>query len=145
MADFSYFHCWSEDLAHGVHNLDGTVHTFKVLLTNTLPDVSADTVLADIVPIAEENGYSVATVTVDSSGQTGGNYKWVIHDISWTASGGSFGPYAFAVLYNDTPVSPNKPLIGFWDLGSSSATADGDTLKLDADPVTGTLQLNIPV
>jgi hypothetical protein len=49
----------------------------------------------------------------------------------FTASGGSFGPWRYAVLYNDTPTSPADPLIGWWDYGSSVTTQTGETVTID--------------
>ena len=49
----------------------------------------------------------------------------------FTAAGGSIGPFRYAVLYNDTPVSPANPLIGYWDYGSSVTLASGETFTVD--------------
>jgi len=140
MATFNKFNAFVEHLAEGVHNLQS--HTLKVMLTNTAP-VAANSVKADLTEIAAGNGYTAGgtTASVTSSAQTGGTYKLVLGDVVFTASGGSIGPFRYAVLYNDTPTSPADPLIGFWDYGSALTVANGETFNWDADPTTGVLTL----
>ena len=72
-----------------------------------------------------------ATVTITASSQASGVYSLVGNDVVITASGGSVGPFRYAVLYNDTPTSPADPLIAFWDYGSSVTLASGETLTVD--------------
>jgi hypothetical protein len=139
-ASFTKFHQFVEDRAHGIHDLSSD--TLKWALTNTAPNVSTDEVLADITQITAQNGYSAggAQATISSSGQTGGTYKLVIADTVFTASGGSFGPFRYAVLYNDTPTSPADPLIGYLDYGSSISVNAGETFTVDADATNGIFQ-----
>jgi hypothetical protein len=129
MADLTKFYIFPEHLAGGVHNL-GT-DTLKIALTNTAPDAAADTVFADITEISSGNGYTAggATVTINSSGQTGGLYSLVGTDVAITASGGSVGPFRYAVFYNSS--AANAELIGFWDYGSSITLADSKTFTVD--------------
>lgn len=140
MAAFNKFNAFVEHLAEKVHDLGAD--TLKVLLTNTEP-VAGNSVKADLTEISAGNGYSAGgvTPTISSSGQTGGVYKLVLADASVTASGGSIGPFQYAVLYNDTPSSPADPLIGWWDYGSEVTLADGESLALDFSAANGALQL----
>ena len=69
-------------------------------------------------------------MTTTSSSQTGGTYTLVLADLVMTASG-SVGPFRYVVLYDDTPTSPNKPLAGWWDYGSSITMANGETFTVD--------------
>lgn len=141
MASFNKFEQFVEDVAHKVHNL-GT-DTLKVMLTNTAPDTAADAVLADLTEITAANGYSAggSQATQSSSGQTTGTYKLVVGDVTFTASGGSIGPFQYAVVYNDTPTSPADPLIGWWDYGAPVTITDGNSFLVDTSAVNGILQL----
>jgi hypothetical protein len=130
MATFTKFDVFTENLAEGVHNLGS--NTLKVMLTNSAPLVT-NTVKANLTEISAGNGYTAGgtAVTVTSSAQSSGVYSLVGNDVVFTASGGSVGPFRYAVLYNDTPTSPADPLIAFWDYGSSVTLASGETLTVD--------------
>ena len=141
MTAFNKFDSFVEHLAEKVHNL--AADSLKVMLTNSAP-VAANAVLADLTEITPGNGYSAGgiAVTAASSAQTSGVYKLTLTDPSpITASGGSIGPFRYAVLYNDTPTSPADPLIGWWDYGSSRTLAAGESLALDFDGSAGVLTL----
>ena len=85
-------------------------------------------------------GATVSSVTVE---HTTGTVKCVSGgaDPSWTASGGTIGPFRYAVLYNDTPTSPADPLIGAWDYGSSITLQIGETFTVDLDGTNGIFTL----
>lgn len=144
MATFQKFNSFVEALAEKKHNLGAD--TLKVMLTNTAP-LATDTQYA--MPggisgneVANGNGYTTGgnTAAVTTSGQTGGTYKLVLGDpATWTATGGTVGPFRYAVLYNDT--ATNKELIGFWDYGSSITLAAGESFAVDFDPATGVLTI----
>jgi hypothetical protein len=139
MASFNKFNSFVEALAEKKHDLGAD--TLKVLLTNTAP-VATNSVKADLTEISAGNGYTAGgnTASVTSSAQTSGTYKLVLGDpATWTASGGSIGPFRYAVLYNDT--ASNKELIGWWDYGSSITLASGESFAVDFDPTTGVLTL----
>ena len=135
---FNKFNSLVEALAEKVHNLGAD--TLKVMLTNTAPSAS-NTVKADITEISAGNGYTAGgtAATISSSSQTSGTYKLVLADVVFTASGGSIGPFRYAVLYNDTATSDE--LIGYWDYGSSITLASGETFTVDFDATNGVLTL----
>lgn len=140
MATYNKFHAFVEALSEKVHNLGSD--TLKVYLTNNTPDAAADAVFADLAEITPGNGYTAGgnVATQTSSSQTGGIYKLVLADpATWTATGGSIGPFRYAVLYNSTTASGN--LIGWWDYGTSITLGAGDTFAVDFDPSTGVLTL----
>lgn len=139
MASFNKFYPFVEDLAKKVHNLNSD--TLKVMLTNTAPS-SANGVKTDITEISSGNGYTTGgnTATFSSGAQTSGTYKLILSDpATWTASGGSIGPFRYAVLYNSTTGSGN--LIGWWDYGSAVTLADGEQFTVDLDQSNGVLTL----
>ena len=140
MASFNKFNSFVENLAEGVINLQSDA--LKVVLTNTAP-AAANSVLADLTEISAGNGYTAGGVaaTVASSSQSGGTYKLVVDDVTITASGGSIGPFRYFVLIDDTPTSPAKPLIGWWDYGSSITLNDGESVTVDFDATNGVLQI----
>lgn len=141
MASYVKYQCFVEHLAEGVHNLGSD--TLKIALTNTTPNVATHTVLADISEISAGNGYSAggASASITSSAHTSGTYKLVLADVTITASGGTVGPFRYAVLYNDTPTSPANPLIAYWDYGSELTLGDGETFTTDFDATTGVLTI----
>ena len=139
MASFQKFNSFVEALAEKKHDLGSD--TLKVLLTNTAP-VATNSVKADLTEISAGNGYTAGgnTAAVTSSAQTSGTYKLVLGDpTSWTATGGSIGPFRYAVLYNDT--ATNDELIGFWDYSSSITLAAGESFAVDFDASTGVLTI----
>ncbi|MEM6362819.1 MAG: hypothetical protein AAF745_00220 [Planctomycetota bacterium] len=140
MVAFNKFQPFVENLAEGVHDLGAD--TLKVLLTNTAPAATSG-VAADLTEISAGNGYTAggASVTTSDSSQSSGTYKLTLADVVFTASGGSIGPFRYAVLYNDTPTSPADPLIGYWDNGSSETLDDGESVTIDFSATNGVLQI----
>lgn len=139
MAAFNKFNAFVEHMAEKVHDL--SADTLKVMLCLTAP-VATNSVKVDLTEIAGGNGYTAGgtTSTQSSSAQTSGTYKLVIADVTFTASGGSIANFRYPVLYNDTPVSPADPLIGWWDYGSTVTVLTGESFTVDFDATTGVLQ-----
>jgi hypothetical protein len=132
VSTFNKFQDFAEQLGKGVHQLHAAGHTLKVYLSNTTPDAALDAVKADLAEITPANGYpSGGTDVQNDYTETGGTGTLSGVDVVFTASGGSFGPFRYAVLYNDTPTSPADPLIGWWDYGSSISVNDGETFTVD--------------
>jgi hypothetical protein len=143
MASFSKFNQFVQDVCSGVHQLQtGTSHVLKVALTNTAP-TAANAVIADITQVASGNGYTTdgATVGTITGAQASGTMKVTGGtDPVFTATG-ALGPFRYAVLFNATPTSPLKPLIGYWDYGSSVTLASGETFTVDVDQTNGLFTL----
>jgi hypothetical protein len=129
MASYNKFNAFVEHVAEKVHNLGSD--TLKIMLTNSAP-IASNTVKANLTEITPGGGYSAGgeTVTVTASSQTSGTYKLTASDVVFTASGGSIGPFRYVVLYNDTPTSPEDPLIGWWDYASSVTLSAGETFTV---------------
>ena len=121
-----------------MHNLGSD--TLRILLTNSAP-VAANSVKGDLTEISAGNGYTAGgtAATTSSSAQTSGTYKLVLADVVFTASGGTIGPFRYAVLYNDTSASDS--LIGWWDYGSSITLATTETFTVDFDASAGVMTL----
>jgi hypothetical protein len=138
MATFNKFNSFVEAIAEKVHNLGSD--TLRVVLTNSAPSAT-NTVLANITEISNGNGYTTggASSAQVSSAQTSGTYKLVLTDVTWTASGGSIGPFRYVVLYNDT--ATNNELIGYYDYGTNLTITSGNSFTVDFDGTNGVLTL----
>lgn len=140
MAAYNKFDSFVSDLATKVHDLNSD--TLKVMLTNTAP-VAGNSVMADLTEIAAGNGYTAggSAATFVSGAQSSGTYKLVLNDVTFTASGGSIGPFRYAVLYNDTPTSPADPLIAWLDYGTSLTLTNGNSFTVNLDQSAGVFTL----
>ena len=125
MATWNKFNAWAENMVE-VANL-GT-DQFIVALTNTAPSAS-NSVLADITQISYTN-LSSRNLTTASASQTAGTFTLNFSDLTLTASG-AVATFRYVVIYDDTPSSPLKPLVGWLDYGSSITMANGETFLID--------------
>ena len=139
MAAFNKFQCFVADVSNKTHNLGSD--TLKILLTNTAP-VATNAVKADLTEISAGNGYTAGgnAAALTSSTQASGLYKLILaNPATWTAAGGSIGPFRYAALYNSTAAAGN--LLGYWDYGSAVTLASGETFTVTLDASAGVLQL----
>jgi hypothetical protein len=133
MASFNKYQKGVEALVEGIN---AGSDTWKIALSNRTPVVASDTGLASAVEISAGNGYTAGgnAATVSSSSQTGGTYKLVLNSPStWTATGGSIGPFEYAILYDAT----TDNLIGYWDYGSAVTLSDGESFSVVLDGTSG--------
>ena len=133
MASFNKYQKGVEALVEGIN---AGSDTWKVALSNRTPVVASDGTLADAVEISAGNGYTAGgnTAAVSSSTQTGGTYKLVLASpTAWTASGGSIGPFQYAILYDST----TDNLIGYWDYGSPVTLSAGESFSVVLDGTSG--------
>lgn len=130
MATQVKFHVFARDLGLGVHNLN--TDTFKVLLTNSAPSAASHAVKSDITEISAGNGYTAGGADIQNAfSATGGVGTMTATDVEITASGGTIGPFRWAVLYNDTPSSPTDPLMSYIDYGSEITLQAGEKFTVD--------------
>ena len=125
------FHCFWEDLAHGVHDLSSD--QLKLALSNTAPSASTDDEFADITEISSGDGYTAGgeDITLSSSSQSSGTYSYVASGtVSW-ASTGTMGPFQYVVCYNDD--AANDELIAYYTLSSALTLTVGDKYVLDVE------------
>lgn len=133
MASFNKYQKGVEALVEGI-NAGSDV--WKVALSNRTPVVASDTNLASAVEISAGNGYTAGgnTASTTSSTETGGTYKLVLASPStWTATGGSIGPFQYAILYDST----TDNLIGYWDYGSAVTLSSGESFSVVLDGTSG--------
>jgi len=111
----------------GLGGVNCNTDLFKVYLTNNAPSASGDDVIGDLAGISEENGYAAADIT-NLYSEASGTGTCTGTTVVWTASGGSFGPGRYVVMYDDTHAS--DILICWWDYGSSVTVNDGETFTV---------------
>jgi len=139
MATFNKFHCFVQDRGRKLHDLH--TDTLKVYLTNEQPTVgmtvyNANGGVADgPEEILAKNGYTAGGVDVENTyAQVSGVATLAIGAdkvlTGTTADDATgFGPFQFAVLYNDTAAAKN--LIGWWDRGTPTTVLLDETITLD--------------
>ncbi|MBL0710896.1 MAG: hypothetical protein JJV99_07785 [Colwellia sp.] len=128
MATGNKFECFVGDVGNQTHDLN--TDTLRVYLTNAVPSTSADSVKADLAEITAQNGYTAGGGDVQNAwSEAAGVGTLTGVDYEWTAAGGSFGPFQYVVLYNDTAASDN--LICWWDYGSALTVNDGEKFTAD--------------
>lgn len=133
MASFVKYQKGVEALMEGIN---AGSDAWKVALSNRTPVVASDAVLADAVEISAGNGYTAGgnAATTASSTQTGGVYRLILNSpATWTATGGSLGPFQYAILYDST----TNNLVGYWDYGSSVTLASAETFSVILDGTNG--------
>ena len=132
MAAYNKFQVTVENLLRGVHDLGTGQNDVKVYLSNVAPNAATMSVKADLAEIAAGNGYPAGGTTVSNDvTRTGGTARMTAQDVTWTASGGTIGPFRYTVMYDDTPTSPADPLISWWDYGSALTLQDGESFRVN--------------
>ncbi len=139
MNTFNKFNDFAAALGKKKHDFNNDA--LQMMLTNVLPTATM-VQFSDLTEITAENGYTAGGVSVPVTSWSGtdGIAKLVNDDAEITASGGTIGPFRYAVLYNSS--STGGPLIGWFDYGSELTLQDGHILALDFDPDLGTLTLS---
>jgi hypothetical protein len=127
MAAFQTFQSFFLKLGTKIINLD--TDALKIYLSDDAPNVAADTVKADVVEIANVNGYA-GPIDINAAYALSGGIGVLTSDASETvtAAGGAVGPFRYVVLYDSTVAG--GPLIGFWDYGAELTLNDTQTLTV---------------
>ena len=128
MATFNKFDAFAGDLASGLHDFRTAGDAIYVYLTSNAPNAATHTIKAELLGITEQFGYAAADITNDLTELTGTATLTGV-DVTWTAVGGAFGAFRYAVLYNETAL--DDPLIGWWDYGSSITVSTGESFTVD--------------
>ena len=131
MASFNKFNCFVQDVGQKVHNLNSDA--LYIYLTNAAPSAS-NTVYNTPADLSTAGGYTAgglqAFTSTQSYTQSGGlaTLTGTPTSVVWTATTG-FGPFRYAVLYNNTAASKN--LIGWWDYGSAISIPASGTFTVN--------------
>ena len=127
MATFNKIQGFIGYLGLGEVNLN--TDTFNVYLSNAAPSASADDVKTDIAEITIENGYTGPVDIQNTYSEASGTGTMVAVDVVITASGGTVGPFQYAVIYDDTHAS--DILMGWYDYGSAVTLNAGESFTVD--------------
>lgn len=135
MPTLTKFYSFVEAVHEKNHNLGSD--TLKWILTSDAPSLGWTQLSSVTGQLSTANGYTQndKTMTVTSSAQSSGLYTLIATDVTWTASGGSIGPFRYAILFNET--STNDLLIGYLDYGYLVTVANTQTFTLDFDATAG--------
>jgi hypothetical protein len=130
MVAYNKFNDFVEQIGLKIHNLN--VDQLKVYLSNELP-LATDTIKTDVAEITAVNGYpaggsDILNVWAENPAGTG---EMTGTDVVFTASGGSFGPFQYVVMYNEDTAAPLNALIGWWDYGSAISINDTETFTVN--------------
>ena len=157
MAAFNKFNQFVGDLGTKVINLNAD--NLFLLLTNAAPSAS-DTLVdtttstctvkstSNAAEIAAGNGYTKKGTQIGSSAysQSSGTGKLTGNAVTFTASGGSIGPFRYVVIFDDTSGSTStRSVVGWWDYGSSVTLADGESFKVAADTLGNNWSSSAPI
>ena len=127
MASYQKFQGWVGYLGLAALNLN--TNALNCYLSNAVPSASADDVKTDLLEITNENGYAAPEDTTNLYSETGGTGTLSGTDITINASGGSFGPFQYVPMYDDTHAS--DVLSNWWDYGSALTVNDGESFTID--------------
>jgi len=114
--------------------IDFSGDTFKIILMQSgfTFDKDAHHGYADVSAseLAAGNGYTTGGNTLSGVAVTENDttdlteITW--NNVSWTASLGAIGPTPGAIIYDDTPTTPQAdPIVGYIDFGSDQTEPDG--------------------
>ena len=120
----------------GDGKVDLDTDTLKIILMNTTFsfDKDADATLSDVTSdqLSTGNGYTQNDETLSnvaiSEDDTNDRMQMTCDDVTWTASGGSFGPTGAAIIYDDT--TSDDTVVGCIDFGDDYTITDGSSIVI---------------
>jgi hypothetical protein len=143
MATYNKFNLMTQDVCEGAHDFASGGATYKVMLTNTAP-VATNHLYGDISgnEVANGGGYTTGGISSAMSDiSASGTEKVLATNVTWTGSGGGMGPFRYAVIYCSSQTTPLKPLVCWFDYGSSISLNSGDTFAVSFDATNGLFQM----
>jgi hypothetical protein len=116
------------------NSIRATLHT-----STWTPNVVTNEVKADATnELTTANGYTalgqVLTCSIPDETEP---INFVVADFSWTATGGSIGPFRYCAVWNDSTTTPADVLIGYIDVGGDTTITVGNTITFDCDQTNG--------
>jgi len=139
MVAFNKFNLFTQDLTQAKHTFASGGQTFNVMLTNTAP-VATNHLYADVsgTELANGGGYTTGgTASAMSDSSASGVEKVLATNVTFTGSGGGMGPFRYVIVYNVTQATPLKPLVCWFDYGSSISLNAADTFTVAFDASNG--------
>ena len=136
MATFTFIDAFKDFQGNCVPDMDLKNDQFTIYLSNEAPIVATDSPKTDIANISEVNGYTETNLTTTWAETSGGSGIFRLAndaDVSWTASGGSFGPFRYVVVYDNTITTPLDLIVGYWDVGVATTITVGNKFTVDLD------------
>lgn len=120
-SSFYKFNDFTEQFGKGLHHLHAAGDTLKVMLTNSSVTATG-TIKTDYTDLSTSGGYTAGGEDIQNDlSETSGTLTVTAVDVTWTATGG-FGPFRYAVIYNDTNAS--KALVCYYDYGVGGVTVN---------------------
>ena len=138
MPALTKYYDFVNQLSVGSHNLQTAV--YKLALTNTAPVLTDTAWNTTVYPApAAVLGYTAGgnTPTITSASSVNGLFKLTLVNTIFSASGGTIGPFRYAVLYNSSTTGVLNRVIGWYDYGASITLNDQETLTFSFDPTNG--------
>jgi len=132
MAAFNWFDIFFADLINGKH--DFANDTISIYWTNAAPSNTADHKFSELAEITSANGYNQYALDITVTENANVTEVTANNDANWTATGGAFGPFRYAVLYNENATpddEANAALVGYWDYGSAINCNNGESITVD--------------
>lgn len=131
MATFVVTHEFANYLA--TKEVDVLADTFKAVITNSAPSQAGNQTLSDLTQIAATGGYAAVTlanVTYAETGAGSGIWEFSSDPFAWTASGADFATGRYVYIYDDTATTPDDPLVGYFDYGTTFIVTDGNSFTV---------------
>lgn len=131
MAAFNKINLFTQDLCRGSHNFQSGGNSYLLEFSNTAT-TATNHLYGDISTneLANGNGYTTGGLAMTmSDASTGGVETVSSASVTLTATG-SVGPFRYVTPYNNTTSSPLKPLVCWFDYGSSVTLNSGDTFQV---------------
>lgn len=131
-AAFNKINLFSQDLCRLTHDFHSGGLTYNGELSNTAT-VATNHLYSDISAneVASGGGYTTGgSASTMSDSSTTGVETVSAASITWTGSGGGMGPFRYVTMYTTSTAVVSKPLVCWFDYGTSISLNPGDTFQV---------------